>query len=191
MERDISGHMRSLMNLIISPLHAISLIMRFIIRILLLLIFVVIIAFAGFMIVKGSQSMGVVGADSNSQSAEIRDMNYWEYMANRLAASHETPVNCHRTRLVYLAIAIPVYPTVYTYVALFPESSLANHTQPSPLIPDPITWKEAPETWWQLVKEVSWMAFTEPQWDYTPAVGQRLKIDQRCNITQLSPNLNR
>ena len=65
-------------------------------------------------------------------------------MANRLQASSETPVNCHRTRLVYLAIALPVYPTLYTYVALFPESSLATHTQPSPLIPDRFRGRKRP-----------------------------------------------
>ncbi len=63
---------------------------------------------------------------------------------------------------------------------LFPESSLATHIQPSPLIPEPISWKEAPETWWQLVKEISWLAFTEPQWDYTPAIGQRVRVDRAC-----------
>ena len=147
-----------------------------------MLMLVVIIAFVGYVLVKGSQPMGFVGADPNGQTAVLTDMNYWEYMANRLAASRETPANCHRTRLIYLAIALPVYPVVYTYVALFPESNLALHTQPSPLIPDPISWKEVPETWWRLVKEISWLAFTEPQWDYTPAVGQRVQIDISCSL---------
>ena len=143
---------------------------------------VVIIAFVGYVLVKGSQPMDFVGADPNGQTAVLSDVNYWEFMANRLAASRETPANCHRTRLIYLAIALPVYPVVYTYVALFPDSNLARHTQPSPLIPDPISWKEAPETWWQLVKEISWLAFTEPQWDYTPVRGERVNIDQKCNL---------
>jgi hypothetical protein len=38
-------------------------------------------------------------------------------------------VICHRTRLIYLAIASRVYPALYTYVALHPESSLARLVQ--------------------------------------------------------------
>lgn len=173
------------MNLILSPLRAIGLATSFIFKMILVLMLVVIIVLVGYVFVKGSQPMGFVGADLNGQTAVLTDANYWEYMSDRLAARRETPANCHRTRLVYLAIALPVYPVVYTYVALFPESSLAHHTQPSPLIPDPISWWEVPETWWQLVKEISWLAFTEAQWDYTPAVGQRVMIDEQCNLPML------
>jgi hypothetical protein len=63
---------------------------------------------------------------------------------------------------------------------LYPESSLARHVQPSPLIPQQITWQEVPETWFRLVKEVSWLVFSEPLWDYTPAVGQRVRVDEGC-----------
>ena len=173
------------MNLILSPLKAFGLVMSFIFKMILVLMLVVIIAFVGYVLVKGSQPMDFVGAGPNGQTTLLTDVNYWEFMANRLAASREAPANCHRTRLIYLAIALPVYPVVYTDVALFPESSLAHHTQPSPLIPDPISWKEAPETWWRLVKEISWLAFTEPQWDYTPAVGQMVNIDLQCVLPVL------
>lgn len=168
------------MKLILFPLRAVGFALSFVFRMILVLIIVIAITITGFLIVKGSQPMGMVGADPNGDIVVLGDMNYWEYMANRLQASSETPANCHRTRLVYLAIALPVYPAIYTYVALFPESSFANHIQPNTLIPKPISWREAPETWWQLVKEVSWSAFTEPQWDYTPAVGQKVRVDRAC-----------
>jgi hypothetical protein len=170
------------MKLILFPLRAIGFALSFIFRTMLVFIVVIAVTITGFVIVKGSQPIGMEGTDPNGDSAELSDMNYWEYMANRLQASSETPANCHKTRLVYLAIALPVYPAIYTYVALFPESSLASHIQPSPLIPESISWTEAPDTWWQLVTKISWVAFTEPQWDYTPEVGQRVKVDSQCNL---------
>jgi hypothetical protein len=178
----LAGERKTLMNLILSPLRAVGLAIGFVFRLNLALMLVLIIALVGFVLVKGSQPMGEVGADPNGESTVLSDVNYWEFMSGRLAASSETPTNCHRTRLIYLTIALPVYPAVYTYIALYPESSLARQAQPSPLIPDPISWQEAPETWWRLVKEISWLAFTEPQWDYTPAVGQRVNIDSSCTL---------
>jgi hypothetical protein len=55
---------------------------------------------------------------------------------------------------------LPLYPALYTYVSLYRESTLARHVQPGPLIPQPIQWRQAPETWWRLVEEVSTLAFT-------------------------------
>jgi hypothetical protein len=168
------------MNLILSPLRAVGWAVSFIFRLVLVMLLVALVAFAGFVFVKGSQPMGVVGADPRGAIADLGAMNYWNFMAHQLAASRETSSNCHRTRLIYLTIALPVYPVVYTYVALYPESVLARHTQPSRLISEPIKWSQVPETWWKLVKEISWLAFTQPQWDYTPAIGQRVQIDRRC-----------
>jgi len=170
------------MRLIIFPIRAVGSALGFIFKMILVLIIVIAITITGFVIVKGSQPIGMVGADTNGDAVVLSDMNYWAYIANRLQASSETPANCHRTRLVYLAIALPVYPIVYTYTALFPESSLATHLQPNPLIPESISWREAPETWWQLVKDVSWLAFTEPQLDYTPTMGHRAKVDESCKL---------
>jgi hypothetical protein len=170
------------MKLILFPLRAVGFAMSFIFKMMLVLIIVIAIAITGFVFVKGSQPIGMIGVYPSGGTAVLNDLNYWEYMTNRLQASSETPANCHKTRLVYLAIALPVYPAIYTYVALFPESSLATHIQPNQLIPEPISWRQAPETWWQLVKEVSWLAFTEPQRNYTPEVGQRVRIDQWCNL---------
>jgi hypothetical protein len=50
------------------------------------------------------------------------------------------------------------------------------------LIPDPITWRQAPETWWFLVKEVSWLVLTESQLDFRPGVGQKVGVDSSCEI---------
>lgn len=176
------------MKLILFPLRAVGFALGFIFRMMLVLIIVIAITITGFVIVKGSQPIGRVGTDPNGNSGVLGDMNYWEYMANRLQASSDTPANCHRTRLVYLAIALPVYPVVYTYVAMFPESSLATHIQPSPLIPELTTWRDMPETWWQLVKEVSWLAFTEPQRNYIPAVGEKVNYDKQCTLPAIIGN---
>ena len=150
------------------------------------------IALAGFVLVKGSQPVDVVSIGPNSQTTGLDETSYWEFMAGNLAASRQTPVNCHRTRLVYLAIALPLYPALYTYVALYPESILARHVQPSRLIPEPIEWQQAPETWWRLVVEVSLLAFTQPQWDFTPAVGRGEGGSEMCaaGIRDKSGKLN-
>ena len=139
-------------------------------------------AFAGFVAYRGSQPVGAVGADPAGQQADLGDLSYWEFMSSRLEASRETRANCHRTRLIALAIGLPLYPALYTYLGLYPESSLARHVQPSPLIPEQITWQEVPETWFRLVQEVSWLVFTQPLWDYTPAPGQRVGVDEGCTL---------
>ena len=176
------------MNLILSPLRAVGWAVSFIFRLVLVMLLVAIVAFAGFVFVKASQPMGVVGVDPRGAIADLGAMNYWNFMAHQLAVSRETSSNCHHTRLIYLTIVLPVYPVVYTYVALYPESNLARHTQPNPLIPKPITWQQAPETWWRLVKEISWLAFTQPQWDYTPAVGERVGVDWSCILPPIDSN---
>ena len=175
------------MNLILSPLRAVGWTVSFIFRLVLVMLLVAIVAFPGFVFVKGSQPMGAVGVDPRGAIADLGARNYWNFMAHQLAASRETSSNCHRTRLIYLTIALPVYPAVYTYVAMYPESNLARHTQPSPLIPNPISWQQAPETWWRLVKEISWLAFMQPQWDYTPAIGQRVQVDNSCTLPSFQP----
>lgn len=128
----------------------------------------------------GSRPMGSIGSDSSA--AGLDSASYWQYMADRLKVSRQTPTICHRTRLIYLAIALPLYPALYTYVALYPESSLARHVQPSELIPQQIQWRQAPETWWRLVEEISILAFNQPQWDYTAVVGQRVGVDRECTL---------
>jgi|GEM_PF-1051139 len=169
--------MDAVMRLIFFPLKLLGRLVYFMVRLALALLIVATITLAGYVAVQSSQPI-LDSAGATSQGA----MNYWQYMADRLDASRQTPTNCHRTRLIYLAVALPMYPLLYTYVALNPESSLARHIQPSPLVPEPITWRQAPETWWRLVEQISILAFTQPQWDYTPAVGQTVNLDPRCNL---------
>ena len=163
-------------RVIFFPLKMLGRLVNFLVRLVLTLLIVATLTLAGYVAVRSSQPVGLDSVTTTSQS----EMNYWHYMADRLDASRQTPTNCHRTRLIYLAIALPMYPALYTYVALYPESSLAHHIQPSPLLPEPVTWQQVPETWWRLVEQVSVLAFTQPQWDYTPAVGQKVRVDQRC-----------
>ena len=163
-------------RVIFFPLKMLGRLVNFMVRLVLALLIVATLVLAGYVAVQSSQPMDMDTAAANSQGA----MNYWQYMADRLDASRQTPTNCHRTRLIYLAVAPPMYPALYTYVALYPESSLARHIQPSPLLSEPITWRQAPETWWRLVEQISVLAFSQPQWDYTPAVGQRVRIDAKC-----------
>ena len=127
--------------------------------------------------------MGAENEKPGGQNSVLGELDYWQYMAKNLEASRQTSAICHRTRLIYLAIALPVYPALYTYVALYPESSLARHVQPNPLVPQQIQWQQAPETWWRLVEEISILAFTQPQWDFTPAVGQRVGLDWNCRLS--------
>jgi hypothetical protein len=44
----------------------------------------------------------------------------------------------------------------YTYVGIHPQSDLARYTLPDPWIPKHIDWSGAPDTWWQLVEDLSW-----------------------------------
>ena len=137
---------------------------------------------AGCALIAWAGSRPMNGSGSNSSAIGLDGASYWQFMARNLEASRQTPANCHRTRLIYLAIALPAYPAIYTYVALYPESSLARHVQPSALVPQRIQWRQAPETWWRLVEEISILAFTHPQWDYTPVVGRRVEFDRKCTI---------
>jgi hypothetical protein len=170
------------------PLIGVGWIFKILSRSILVIIMISVIIFACYMLVEGAQPMVYGGKDKQGQpiilstgsTAALQHMSYWDYMADRLAASKNTPSVCQQTRVIYLAIALPLYPALYTYVALYPKSAIARHIQPSPLIPKQITWIQAPATWWNLVKEISILAFTQPQWNYTPAVGQRVQIDRRC-----------
>jgi hypothetical protein len=76
-----------------------------------------------------------------------------------------------------------VYPTAYTLVGLYPQSALAGHVQPDPRIQEAIACGQAPESCWQLMKEISWVAFTHPQRDFAPAVGENVEVDEQCKIS--------
>lgn len=114
------------------------------------------VATAGFVGVQASRPVGVVGGYGNVPKAELED-TYWELVADSLTDLREAEPDSRRARLVFLAIAVPFYPPAYTYIALYPESVLARHAMPDPLIPEPIAWRDAPATWWRLVMEMTWM----------------------------------
>jgi hypothetical protein len=178
----ISGS-KVMTNSPLSPIRWLGRLISRVIRLILVLMLVAFAALGSFVAWQSTQPVGTLGANPQGPTADLHDLNYWQFMAGGLAASRETPASCHRNRLVGLAIMLPVYPALYTAFALFPDSALACQAQPSPLIPDPITWSQAPETWWWLVKEISWLVLTEPQLDFTPGVGQKVEVDRRCDIS--------
>jgi hypothetical protein len=166
----------------LSPIRWIGRLLSLVIRLVLVLMLVAFAALGSFVAWQSTQPVGTLGADPQGPTADLHDLNYWQFMAGSLAASRETPASCHRNRLVGLTIMLPVYPALYTSFALYPESALARQAQPSPLIPNPITWQQLPATWWWLVKEISWLVITEPQLDFTPGVGQKVEVESRCEI---------
>lgn len=135
------------------------------IRLLLVLALVaglVVVAFAAY---KGSQPMQQDGADG---------MTYWQFMDERIGAIRELPAKCQQMHFTGYELAVPLYPALYTYVPMFPDSFLAQHTQPHHAIPRDVQWVDAPATWWSLVEIVSWEAWV------TPHVPQ---IMPECNLT--------
>jgi hypothetical protein len=70
----------------------------------------------------------------------------------------QLPAKCQQMHFTSFAIAVPLYPALYTYVGIYPESYLARHTQPDPSIPKDIGWTDALDTWRGLVDDVSWEA---------------------------------
>jgi hypothetical protein len=120
------------------------------IRVLLALILIaglVFVAFAGY---KGSQPMQHDGADG---------MTYWQFVRERIGAIRELPAKCQQMHFTGYVLAVPLYPVLYTYVGMFPDSFLAQHTQPHPAIPKDVRLVDAPNTWWSLVEIVSWDAW--------------------------------
>ena len=120
------------------------------IRAILALILIAGLVFVAFVAYKGSQSMQVASADG---------MTYWQFVRERIGAIRELPAKCQQMHFSSFAIAVPLYPALYTYVGIYPQSYLAGHTQPDPSIPKNIGWTDAPDTWWRLVEDVSWEAW--------------------------------
>ena len=141
------------------------------IRVILVLILIAGLVFAAFVAYKGSQPMQQVGANG---------MTYWQFMRDRIGAIRELPAKCQQMHFTGYLIAVPIYPVLYTYVGMFPDSFLAQHTQPHPAIPKNVRLVDAPNTWWSLVETVSWDAWV------TPHVPQ---IMPECNLKppQFSP----
>jgi hypothetical protein len=120
------------------------------IRTILALVLIAGLVFVAFVGYRGSQPMQQDGANQ---------MTYWHFMSEHIGAIRELPANCQRLHFTSFAIAVPLYPTLYTIVGLYPESYIARHTQPDPSIPKNISWSDAPDTWWSLVEDVSWEAW--------------------------------
>ena len=141
------------------------------IRVILVLILIAGLVFAAFVVYKGSQPMQQDGANG---------MTYWQFMRDRIGAIRELPAKCQQMHFTGYLIAVPVYPVLYTYVGLFPDSFLARHTQPHPAIPKDVRLVDAPNTWWSLVETVSWDAWVKP---HVP------QIMPECNLKppQFSP----
>ncbi len=135
------------------------------IRLLLVLTLVAGLIVVAFVAYKGSQPMQQDGADG---------MTYWQFMGERIGAIRELPVKCQQMHFTGYVLAVPLYPVLYTYVGMFPDSFLAQHTQPHPTIPKDVQWSDAPATWWSLVEIVSWEAWV------TPHVPQ---VMPECNLT--------
>jgi hypothetical protein len=107
------------------------------IRLLLALVLIAGLVFVAFVVYKSSQPMQLANADG---------MTYWQFMRERISAIRELPAKCQQMHFTGYVLAVPLYPVLYTYVGLFPDSFLAKHTQPHP-------------AWWSLVEIVSWDAW--------------------------------
>jgi hypothetical protein len=123
------------------------------IRAILVVILIAVLVFVAFAGYKGSQPM---------PQAEANGMTYWQFMRERIGAIRGLPTKCQQMHLTGYLIAVPVYPVLYTYVGMFPDSFLARHTQPHPAIPKDVQLVDVPATWWSLVEIVSWDAWVTP-----------------------------
>ena len=123
------------------------------IRVILALVLIAGLIFVAFVGYKVSQPMQQDGADG---------MTYWQFMRERIDAIRELPAKCQQMHFTGYVLAVPLYPVLYTYVGMFPDSFLARHTQPHPAIPKDVRLVDAPNTWWSLVEIVSWDAWVTP-----------------------------
>ena len=89
-------------------------------------------------------------------------MTYWQFMSDRIKVIREMPAKCQELHITGYTLAVPLYPVLYTFDGLFPDSFIARHTQPDPTIPKNIHWYEVPTTWWSLVETISWQAWVTP-----------------------------
>jgi hypothetical protein len=127
--------------------------LRKLFRFLLTFVLIAGIILVGFVAYKGSQPM---------QQVDAHGMSYWQFMSDRIGAIRELPAKCQQMHFTGYLIAVPLYPVLYTYAGMFPNSFLARHTQPHPAIPKDVQWADAPATWWSLVETVSWDAWVTP-----------------------------
>ncbi len=136
-------------------------------RVLLALVLIIGLVLVAFVAYKGSQPIQQSGADG---------MTYWQFMRERIGEIRELSAKCQQMHFFGYVLAVPLYPMLYTYVGLFPDSFLAWHTQPHPAIPKNVRLIGVPNTWWSLVETVSWDAWV------TPHVPQTMP---ECNLKRL------
>ena len=55
-------------------------------------------------------------------------ISYWQSMRERIGAICELPAKCQQLHFTSFAIAVPIYPALYTIVGLYPDSYIAKHT---------------------------------------------------------------
>jgi len=97
-------------------------------------------AFAGY---KGSQPMQQDGANG---------MTYWQFMRDRIGAIRELPAKCQQMHFTGFVLAVPLYPVLYTYVGMFPDSFLArlpSHTPPSRRMCNWLMYPLPGGRWWR------------------------------------------
>ena len=127
--------------------------LRMLIRVILALVLIAGLILVAFVAHKGSQPM---------QQDSANGMSYWQFMRERIGAIRELPAKCQQMHFTGYLLAVPLYPALYTYVGLFPNSFLARHTQPHPSLPKNVQLGDVLNTWWSLVETVSWDAWVTP-----------------------------
>jgi len=135
-------------------------------RVILALFLIAGLVFVAFAAYKGFQPTQQEGANG---------MTYWQFMRERIGAIRELPAKCQQMHFTGYLIAVLIYPVLYTYVGMFPDSFLAQHTHPHPAIPKEVQLTEAPSTWWSLVEIVSWDAWAMP---HVPQVMPKCSLKQ-------------
>ncbi len=106
-------------------------VLEMILRVLLAFVLIAGLILVAFVAYKGSQPMQQDGAIG---------MSYWQFMRERIGAIRELSAKCQQLHFSSFAIAVPLYSALYTFVAIYPESYIARHTQPDPSITKDIGW---------------------------------------------------
>ncbi len=123
----------------------------------------------GFILYKGSRPMHI---------SEAHGMSYWQFMTNRIDAIRRLPAKCQWLHVTGYLLSVPLYPALYTFVGVFPNSFLAGHLQPDARIPKQVAWLDASGIWWSLVETISWEAWVTR---HVPGVMPE------CNLKSLYP----
>lgn len=129
----------------------IGLLLRFIRNVISLAIILTLVLSFLFIGHKGNQPMSVPQVP--------KDMTYFEFVQDRLAAAKELKPACGVGMFASLAILGPFYSVLYTYVAVQPDSFVAKVTAPDPDIDRNVagaSWTEIPDVWWKTVERLSW-----------------------------------